>query len=249
VVRKLLRMAYTKQEALQQFERWSDGYDRSILQRLLFGPSHDRLLKLLEGTRPHRVLDVGCGTGRVFELLAEGGTVQEVWGLDLSGSMLKHGVARLQRFNGAVRLIQGDSERLPLEANTFDVVTCSNCFHHFPDQERAVREMHRVLKPNGMLLIIDGYRDGVWGRFLYDFCVVCVEGPVHHASARRFRELFTAAGFVGIRQEVKLGLAPFLLTVGIAHKEAPAEAASPEQLPGLLPLWPTHDATPVRAAA
>jgi hypothetical protein len=72
-------------------------------------------------------------------------------------------------------------------------------------------------------MIIDGYRDRLWGRFIYDFCVVAVEGPVHHASARRFRELFLEAGFAGVRQQAKLGLAPFLLTVGIAAK--PTEAS------------------------
>ena len=48
--------------------------------------------------------------------------------------------------------------------------------------------MGRVLKPGGRLMIIDGFRDSIWGWFIYDVCVATVEGDVHHASAQRFRE-------------------------------------------------------------
>ncbi len=213
-------MSYQKRDAMEQFENWSRGYDRSILQRLLFGPSHARLAQELPVAHPVRVLDVGCGTGQFLERLLCEGRAAQVWGLDLCSAMLRHGVARLRRFNGSAHIVQADSEAIPFRDDVFDVVTCSNCFHHFPDQQRAVDEMYRVLKPGGRLMIVDGYRDGLWGRFIYDFCVVSVEGPVHHASARRFRELFARAGFVNVWQEAKLGLAPFILTVGIASKPA-----------------------------
>jgi ubiquinone/menaquinone biosynthesis C-methylase UbiE len=111
--------------------------------------------------------------------------------------------------------IQGDSERLPFAAAEFDVVTCSNSFHHYPHQDRAVAEMRRVLRPGGCLFLVDGYRDAPWGWFIYDVCVATVEGHVHHCSRQRVRALCEAAGFATIGQQVHRGAAPFLLTEAV----------------------------------
>ena len=117
--------------------------------------------------------------------------------------------------------VRGDSERLPFESGAFDIVTCANSFHHYPRQERAVAEMRRVLRPGGRLMIIDGYRDAPWGWFIYDVCVAGVEGEVHHASARRFRELFEQAGLQAVSQRVHRGPAPFLMTEAVAAEPLP----------------------------
>ncbi len=72
-------MAYDKDQVDQEFTRWSNSYDRSILQWLLFGPSHRVLIRRIRdvaGDRPLKMLDVGCGTGvfasRVREALPRG---------------------------------------------------------------------------------------------------------------------------------------------------------------------------------
>ena len=220
-------MPYQKAQASRQFERWSVRYDRSVLQWLLFGPSHRVLLGRMRGPlgdRPATVLDVGCGTG-VFAALARSAFPSaSIWGVDLVAAMLAKGRERRPASPGAVALVQGDSERLPFPAGAFDVVTCSNSFHHYPDQARAVAEMHRVLKPEGRLLLIDGCRDGWWGWLIYDVCVAGIEGDVLHASAPRVRDLFERAGFVGTTQRVHRGPAPFLLTEGVV----PAACRAPE---------------------
>jgi hypothetical protein len=69
-------------------------------------------------------------------------------------------------------------------------------------------------------MLIDGYRDRPWGWFIYDVCVTHREGDVHHASARKFRELFRAAGFSQVTQKVHRGFAPFLLSEAKADKAA-----------------------------
>ncbi len=70
-------------------------------------------------------------------------------------------------------------------------------------------------------MIIDGYRDAPWGWFIYDVCVAGVEGDVHHASAKRFRELMTQAGLQAVAQRVFRGPAPFLITEAIAAEPVP----------------------------
>jgi hypothetical protein len=85
--------------------------------------------------------------------------------------------------------------------------------------------MRRVLRAGGRLMIVDGYRDNLWGRFIFDVCVAAIEGDVHHASARRFRELMTEAGLQAIAQRPYRGPAPFLLTEGIVADPVPVVPA------------------------
>jgi ubiquinone/menaquinone biosynthesis C-methylase UbiE len=235
-------MAYDKHQATDEFTRWSESYDRCILQWLLFGPSHRAILRrirALVGERSVSILDVGCGTGLLASRIREALPAAKVWGVDLVPDMLRKGADRWQRHSAHVLAVQGDSERLPFPSGSFDIVTCANSFHHYPHQDRAVAEMHRVLRPSGRLLLVDGYRDAPWGWFIYDVCVAGVEGAVHHASARHLRELFELAGFHAVAQKVYRGAAPFLLTEGVA-----AEPVSAIHPPHFLSLMPRPAATP-----
>ena len=221
-------MSYNKDEAAREFAGWSKSYDRSILQRLLFAPSHEALIGRLRGQfddRPWTLLDVGCGTG-VFAARARAIFPEvKVWGVDLVSAMIRMGRERWRMHGGDFAPVQGDSERLPFSDGAFDVVTCANSFHHYPHQERAVAEMRRVLKPGGRLMLLDGHHDSLWGWFIYDICVAGVEGAVHHASAGRVRDLFQRAGFAQTNQEVHRGLAPFLLTEGRTPSAEPIRMA------------------------
>ena len=81
--------------------------------------------------------------------------------------------------------------------------------------------MTRVLRPGGRLMVVYGYRDLPWGWFIFDVCVASVEGDVHHASARRIREMMTEAGLHAIAQRRFPGLAPFLMSEGVAAEPVP----------------------------
>jgi ubiquinone/menaquinone biosynthesis C-methylase UbiE len=217
-------MKYHKDQATQEFMRWSESYDRCILQWLIFGPSHRVLIhriRAVVGNRPARILDVGCGTGLFVSRLRLALPQVEVLGVDLVAEMLGKGQSRWRSQRDHVLPVQGDSERLPFASGTFDIVTCSNSFHHYPHQDRAIAEMARVLRAGGHLMVVDGYRDSFWGWLIFDVCVASVEGEVHHASARRFRELMTQVGLQAIAQRPYHGLAPFLLTEGIAAEPIP----------------------------
>jgi SAM-dependent methyltransferase len=213
------QVSYDKVQAVREFNHWSSGYDRSILQSLLFGPSHRAIIERIRakcGDRPLAVLDVGCGTGVFAARIRAASPRSTIWGVDLVAAMLDQGRVRWHSDQEHVAAVQGDSERLPFPAGAFDVVTCANSFHHYPNQDRAVAEMYRVLKPGGRLFLVDGCRDGPWGWFIYDVCVAAVEGDVRHVSARGVRDLFAGAGFTQTAQTVHHGAAPFLLTEGVA---------------------------------
>lgn len=212
-------MGYDTQDARHEFNGWSRRYDRDPLQNLLFKPSHRMMVQKFEAGE-ERILDIGCGTSRFGERVLSRFPNAKVVGLDLCRPMLRTSQARPFRGHERLHLVQGDSQKLPFADNAFDLVTCSHSFHHYPNQFQVVAEMHRVLRPDGRLMIIDGDRDRWWGRLIFDVIVVLMEGRVKHLTGQAMAGLYQAAGFGDIVQFRRRGFLPFLLTVGTAMKPA-----------------------------
>jgi ubiquinone/menaquinone biosynthesis C-methylase UbiE len=217
-------MSYSRSQAQREFDRWSTTYDGNPLQWFFFHPTHQMVLEMI-AEPGGRILDVGCGTGQFAALALEHRPGITVTGLDLSRKMLAKAHGRLANGRRSFRMVQGDSHSLPFADGSFDIVTCAHSFHHYPDQARVVREMHRVLRPGGRVIIVDGDRDGLWGRFIFDGIVVAVEGPVKHLSCLALRQLLLDAGFDGIAQRRRGGFLPFQLTAATAVKREKARAA------------------------
>jgi ubiquinone/menaquinone biosynthesis C-methylase UbiE len=217
-------MHYCTADAQREFERWSRRYDWDPLQPLFFHPSHRMILDCL---CPHdlRILDIGCGTGQFAASLLEGNPKAQIWGLDLCDSMLRKAQGRSCCLGGRFHLVQGNSSHLPFTDDFFDAVTCSHSFHHYPDQGRVLAEMHRVLRPDGRLLLVDGDRDRLWGWLIFDVLVVMVEGPVKHRTGEDLRKLYDEAGFADVTQRRRGGPLPFLMTVGRAVKVSDSKTA------------------------
>lgn len=209
-------MGCWKTKAQNQFDSWSKSYDRSILQKLFFRPSHDMILQNVELKAGDRVLDVGCGTGIFAGRIARQYPGANVVGLDLSPGMLQIARHNCKHLDENVQFVEGDSEHLPFADDSFDVVTCVHSFHHYPNKHRVLAEMERVLRPGGIVCIIDGNRDNWWGYLVFDWVVTTIEGLVHHCSGKEFRDLYEQAGFGQVQQFRRGGVAPFMLTLGVA---------------------------------
>lgn len=115
------------------------------------------------------LLDVGCGTGRDMEkLLTRYGEGVELYGLEPSQDMLKQVPQQVTKSRN-VRLSNARADKLPYADNFFNYVTCSLVLHHLSDNDRqkALQEMHRVLKPSGTVLIKEwGQPRNVFGRLI-----------------------------------------------------------------------------------
>jgi len=129
------------------FDLWSYVYDAPGVQRLTYRPVQDAVVRALRADPPERILDVGCGTGRLALRLASELPVSRVVGCDFSRGMLAH--AR----RGALALTRGDAQRLPFADGSFDAVVSTEAFHWFPDPDAALAGFHRVLAPRGRLLV------------------------------------------------------------------------------------------------
>jgi ubiquinone/menaquinone biosynthesis C-methylase UbiE len=138
------------------FDAWSRVYDFPLVQLATYRPVHDAVLRALAAEPCASVLDIGCGTGRLAERLIGARGVQSVVGCDFSAGMLAHAAERLRPAHaGSVRvgLVRGDATHLPFAAASFDAAVSTEAFHWFPDQDAALREIGRVLRPGGRLLL------------------------------------------------------------------------------------------------
>jgi ubiquinone/menaquinone biosynthesis C-methylase UbiE len=99
-----------------------------------------------------RVLDVGCGSGALVGEAQRRHSPSLAVAVDLSLAMIA--AAKEHRTDGAQFLV-GDAENLPLEAAQFDAVFSTSSFHFWPNRQRALREIHRVMRRNGRLVITD----------------------------------------------------------------------------------------------
>lgn len=210
-----------KDRSKDQFEEWAGSYDRSLLNHFLFRPSHVMLMEEIarwytERQKPLRVLDVGCGTGTLAALLARSPWPVKVVGLDYAANMCTTATRKAQSAAVAhrTRFINGDSEILPFPESSFDLVTCSNSFHHYPNQLAVVTDMHRVLTSDGRLIIIDGFRDCVIGWAVYDVIINRIEREVHHAPWPVMHDYFETAGLRNIRRRKFNFLFPAFATIG-----------------------------------
>lgn len=148
-----------------------------------------RLVRLAAVTSGCRALDLCCGTGDVAFALARQGAA--VVGLDFSEPMLA--VARRRagaQADDNVVFVQGDALRVPFAADTFDVVTISYGLRNLADVGAGLREMWRVARPGGRLLVLDfGKPDHpVWRRayFAYLRWMVPVFGRVFAGNAAAY---------------------------------------------------------------
>ena len=115
--------------------------------------------RILDVRYGHRVLDIGCGAGRhSFEALARGGRVVAA---DLDDVALKDvaqmGAAMISEdqapLGATLNCTRADACALPFEDASFERIIASEVMEHIPDDEAAMRELHRVLKPNGILAV------------------------------------------------------------------------------------------------
>jgi ubiquinone/menaquinone biosynthesis C-methylase UbiE len=145
-----------------RFDRWADGYDRSILQRLFFAPVHRAMGRALDPRNEDRILDVGCGTGILTATLAERSA--EVVGVDPAPRMISK--ANGGRSGTGAWFLVASAESLPFPDASFDGATASLTVHHWEDAERGLIEIARVLRPGARLAIAEMDLPGPVRRFL-----------------------------------------------------------------------------------
>ncbi len=145
-----------KKEKIQEmFDVIATDYDRlnHIMSLGIDKTWRSRAIKQIAGAK---VLDIACGTGD-FSIAIAKKTDASVTGLDLSEGMLKvmDEKVRKEGLQDRISTLQGDCENLPFEDCSFDCVTIGFGIRNFEHRETALREILRVLRPDGKLIILE----------------------------------------------------------------------------------------------
>ena len=179
----------------EQFSQNAEAYVTSV--------THGRgasLQRIVELTQPHHdelALDVATAVGHTALALAP--RVDRVIGLDLTPAMMVPARRLAAERNIAnVEWTIGDVEDLPLSDESFDIVVCRIALHHWPDAPRGIREMARVAKPHGRVVLVDNVvpPDATLAQFVNHY--ERVRDPSHH-WCYPLDELTAMVGAAGLR--------------------------------------------------
>lgn len=148
-----------KKQVADMFDNIAKRYD--FLNRLLsLGIDkiwRKKAIDQLQALNPKIILDVATGTADVALETARRLQPEKIIGIDISNEMLNYGRQKItkQSMGHIIELLQGDSENLPFQDNTFDAITVAFGVRNFENLEAGLSEMHRVLKTNGKLVVLE----------------------------------------------------------------------------------------------
>ncbi len=156
-------MGQERQHAERNRRKWdtrAETYDEKRFD--YFRTLQARLIDMLPLQADLQFLDIGCGTGwavrRVATVLDQKG---EFFGIDLAPNMLEKAEMQSQHFK-SVHYDIANAEALPFPANHFDLMICTNSFHHYLHPAKALSEIRRVLKLHGRLYLADVTADNIF---------------------------------------------------------------------------------------
>lgn len=182
------------------FSKWSKFYDNRFNRLLFFEPTYRQIICLLQGQakshlkRPNsKFLDVACGTGEIIARLAPEHPTADFFGTDFTPAM----IVKAKQKNVAsknVNFQEANVTQLPFEDNLFDVVICSDAFHHFLNPEKALQEINRVMKNDGLFLLVDPAFNNKLTHFLANVLKKW-ENAQHYYSKKELLRMLTDNGF------------------------------------------------------
>ena len=147
-----------KEQVAQMFDTISGNYD-GLNRVISFGIDikwRKKVLQLVSDKNPKTVLDIATGTGDLAILMTET-SAERIVGLDISAGMLDVGRKKIEakKLSDKIEMILADSENMPFENDTFDAITVAFGVRNFETLEKGLAEILRVLKPNGIFVILE----------------------------------------------------------------------------------------------
>lgn len=147
----------------ERYQQWETEKIRPLQMKFAnrdFQKEAKWILDMFKGGKNKKLLDLGCGTGKFLEVAIQRGL--QVIGFDISD----YAVEKAKKVVQMADLLVSDAENLPFSDNCFDYVVCYAALEHIPNQEKAIREMSRILAGGGRAVVLVPNKFSVGNIFL-----------------------------------------------------------------------------------
>ncbi len=182
------------EQTIRQYQSLSADYDSRYANFI-----NAVTKKILKTTEPlpmrARVLDIGCGTGEVLlALIKKYPSIKELAGVDISKEMLARAGDKLSAHMQVASLKVGGGDMLPYGDDNFDLIVSSGVLHYIGDPTKIVKEIARVLRAEGRVILIDVYKRSPLAKLSSVFKKLLDPGAKRFHSAEDIAMLLTKNG-------------------------------------------------------
>ena len=147
-----------KEQVAQMFDNISGNYDglNRVISLGIDMKWRKKVVALVAEKNPETILDIATGTGDLVIMMSNT-SAKKIIGLDISAGMLEVGKQKIEakKLTEKIEMVLGDSENMPYSDNYFDAITVSFGIRNFETLEKGLAEIYRVLKPNGIFVILE----------------------------------------------------------------------------------------------
>src|SRR3989338_10069233 len=184
----------------RQFSHWASVYD-SLFFRVYFTPLYKKLRHIFsekQGVYFHdgaKFLDVACGTAEMVSQLAQSFPSVEFTGIDFAPGMILKAREKAEGLKN-VNIVEASAMNLPFPSQTFDVILCSEAFHHFYEPQKVLSEIYRVGKPNALFVLMDPAFDSTLEKIVFGFFARLIEKYHKIYERRDMKTLLEQSGFM-----------------------------------------------------
>ena len=178
----------------EKWNRWSQTADGKGRMYDYLRKAQNRLIEITDIKENINLLDIGCGTGWALGQAANAVNFNGTfYGVDLSSGMIEKAKSNFKNRSN-FHFITASSESIPLEDNLFDIIICSNSFHHYLHPGKAMKEIFRLLRPCGKIYILDPTADSFVIRIADKIIRLIEPAHVKIYSTQEYKEMMSDAG-------------------------------------------------------
>lgn len=177
----------------EKWDKWAPVADGKGWRYEYLRKAQSHVISLAEIKEGIDFLDIGCGTGWAVGLAAEKANRRGTfYGVDLSAKMIEKAKENF-RDRENFHFIRANSESIPLHNNAFDIIICTNSFHHYLHPDKVMMEMNRLLKTGGKVYILDPIADTLMIKIIDKVIGLLEPAHVKLYSSKEFKRMMESA--------------------------------------------------------
>jgi len=194
------------------WDKWASSMDSNGMRYKYLRKCQRGVISLLDLKENLTVLDIGCGTGwalgQIAKMVNSNGSF---YGVDISTQMIERAKEKFAD-NKQFHFVKSNAESIPFDNDLFNIIICSNSFHHYLNPNKALEEMYRLLKIGGKAFILDPTADSLIMKIIDNLTNIFDHSHVKLYSSKEFEKLILDSGLsyfgckkIEMHQKVHIG--------------------------------------------